>query len=153
MLIQKKNAGLLYMFAKKMKGNEVGVTFIETLVALAILGLIAAAFLSGLATGAKATLIADERATAESLARSQMEYVKSQDYVSVPWSYELPITPPDWDENHTLPPGYNGYTVSVAAEPLDGHDSDIQKITVTVNHGDKPVLTVDGYKVNRNEAE
>ncbi len=69
---------------KKLGGGESGVTLIETLVALAVLGLIAVVFLSGLATAARATLIADEQATAESLARSEIEYVKSQDYINNP---------------------------------------------------------------------
>ena len=60
--------------------NERGIGLIEVLIALAILGIVAAAFLSGLATASKAIYIADVRTTAESLARSQMEYVKNQPY-------------------------------------------------------------------------
>jgi len=152
LLIQKKNAGLLYMFAKKMKGNEVGVTFIETLIALAILGIIAVAFLSGLATGAQATFIADQRATAESLARSHMEYVKNLDYQ--PDASEYLVGP----EELTIPEGWVVPSpVAVSINPDTGEPSEadmgIQKIRVIVYHGDKPVLTVVGYKVNRYEAE
>ena len=148
---QRNIAAPLFRVAKKLKGNETGLGLIETLVALAILGSIAVVFLSGLATTAKATLIADKRATAESITRSEMEYVKSQDYVIAPWLYELPTTPPTWDASHTLPASYNGYTVNVTAELLDGHEPDdgIQKITVTVNRGSKLVLTVEDYKVDR----
>ena len=129
---------------------------LETLVALAILGLVAVAFLSGLSTAARATFIADEQATAESLARSQMEYVKSQDYSDAPWAYELPPdtppNPPSWwdpDAPPTLPAGYDGYYVSIWAEPLHVLDDGIRKIRVTVNHRDKEVLTVVDYKVDR----
>ena len=148
---QSNSITTLFRVAKKLRGNETGLSLIEILVALAILGSIAVVFLSGLATAAKATLIVDKRATAESITRSEMEYVKSQDYVIAPWLYELPTTPPMWDASHTLPAGYNGYTVNVTAELLDGHESDdgIQKITVTVNRDNKSVLTIEDYKVDR----
>ena len=111
--------------------------------ALAILGLIAAAFLGGLATAAKATFIADERATAESLARSQMEYVKSLEYVEyVDGATEYLPQIPQWHEDE-------GYWVTIGVEPLPSGDQSIQKITVTVERGDKTVLAVDGYKVDR----
>ena len=61
--------------------RESGITLIETVVALAILGAIAVIFLSGLATASKAAFIADEQATAESLAQSQMEWIKNASYV------------------------------------------------------------------------
>jgi len=129
-------------------------------VALAILGLIAAAFLGSLATAAQATFIADERATAESLARSVMEDVKSQDYIN----YD---DPEHVNYVFIMPPANPNYSVEIAAVPFDPatglsydetggifvHDYDIQKITVTVYRGTKSVLTVDGYKVDRYEAE
>jgi len=134
---QKNNASLLCRITKKMKGNEAGVTLIETLAALAILGLIAVALLSGVVTGARATFIADERATAESLARSQMEYVKSLDYAA---SYTLA----------GLPEGGGWAVPAPLVEPVPGgEDQGIQKITITVKHGDKTVLTVEGYKAER----
>ena len=60
--------------------NEKGFALIETIVALAILGTVAVAFLSGLATSVKATVISEERAIAESLVRSEMEYIKKCAY-------------------------------------------------------------------------
>jgi len=56
--------------------SERGFALIETLVALALLGIIAVAFLSGLATTSQAGFIANEQATAESLVRSEAEYVR-----------------------------------------------------------------------------
>jgi len=136
----------------KLKGSETGVTLIETLVALALIGIISVAFLSGLATAAKATFIADERATAESLARSQIEYVQSQGYID----YAVP----GHDEYIGLeaPPPNSNYSLEITAEPIDpdtgqplpaGQDDGIQKITVTVNRGSKLLLTLEGYKVER----
>jgi prepilin-type N-terminal cleavage/methylation domain-containing protein len=122
----------------RLKGSETGVTLIETLVALALIGIISVAFLSGLATAAKATFIADEQATAESLARSQIEYVKNQGYDSEATTY-LTVDAPE------------GYAVSVDVSSIPDPDTDtgIQKIRVTVKRGAKTVLIIDAYKVDR----
>jgi len=62
-----------------MKGEK-GFAIIETLISIALLGIIAVAFLSAMATASKAHFIADERASAKVLAQSQMEYLKSANY-------------------------------------------------------------------------
>ena len=132
------------MFAIKLKifsGNEAGVTLIEALVSLAIMGIIAAVFLSGLATTARASLISDEQATAESLARSQMEYVKALSYDPEASEYSAATIPSGED--------YTNYSVSILAEPLNSPDDGIQRITVTVKHYDTEVTTLQNYKVNR----
>ena len=129
-----------------MRGNETGVTLIETLVALALLSIIAVVFLGGLTTVATATLIANEQATAESLARSQMEYVKSQGYID--------YTDPEHEEYvefETVPVSYSvDFTVETIDDPDTGQPLEgIQKITVIVSRNDDPVLTLEGYKVAR----
>jgi len=123
----------------KLKGSETGVTLIETLVALALLGIIAVVFLSGLATAAKATFIADEQATAESLARSQIEYVKSQDYID--------YTDPEHEDYLTVTPLGSSY--SIDPPTITSIDVGIQKITVTIERDGESVLTLDAYKVDR----
>ena len=60
--------------------SEKGFALIETLVALALLGVIAIAFLGGIGTATKATIVADEQTTAESLVRSEIEYVRNCTY-------------------------------------------------------------------------
>ena len=146
MLRQRSFVAPRFRVIGKLKGRETGATLIETLVALALLGIISVAFLSGLATAAKATFIADEQATAESLARSQIEYVKSQDYDST-------NNPPQYDKISDIPIGYD--IDDILAERLDAkgdgteNDDGIQKITVTVTRGDKTVLIIDAYKVDR----
>lgn len=115
--------------------HESGVSLIEAVVALAILGIIIATFLNGLTLTSKAAFTADERATAESLAQSQMEYVKKSAYGT---------------EYSTAPilggKDYTDYSALIAVEPID---TGIQKITVTVNRSDKAVIKLEGYKVNR----
>jgi len=122
-------------------GRESGVTFIETVVALAILGVIAVTFLNGLTTASKATFIADERATAESLARSQMEWVKNTSYSYNATEYSPAPIPSGGD--------YVNYAAIIAAEPLHNPDDGIQKITVTVKRSDKGVIKLEGYKADR----
>jgi len=121
--------------------GESGVSLLETLVALAILGIIAAPFLSGLVTTSRAASIADEQATAESLARSQVEWVKNVDYVYSATEYSLAPMPGDKD--------YTNYSVVIAAEPLHSPDDGIQKIIVTVKHSDKAIIKLEDYKVDR----
>jgi len=121
--------------------RESGLTLIETVVALAILGAVSVTFLSGLTTISKATFIADEQTTAESLARSQMERVKTTDYVY--GATEYPPAP--------IPSGkdYINYSVVITAEPLNNPDDGIQKITVTIKHFDKTIIKLESYKAQR----
>ncbi len=139
--------------------NEKGFTLIGVMIALLLLGIIAVALLGALATASNAIFIADERATAESLARTEMEYIKNceYEYLSAPWSYELPSNPPSWDTTHALPAGYDGYSLTVDGnlfdadgdDDVDPDDEGIQKIIVTVKHHDKEVITLENYKVER----
>jgi prepilin-type N-terminal cleavage/methylation domain-containing protein len=144
-----------------------GFGLVEVIIALGLLGIIGIAFLGALATSSAAIITSDKHATAESLARSEMEFVKSQDYSSTPWSYQLPsrTSPtghfPDWwgTVSHTLPDGYEDYTATVEAtwlDPMeDGDDNDdgLQKITVTITFPDdtpegETVITLEGYKAS-----
>lgn len=143
---------MLIRIAKKLNilvGNQTGLTLIETLVALAILGTVVVAFLSGLATASKATFIADERAVAESLVRSEMEYIKSHHYINYAepghGDYGVVASPANYDIEVTVVP-----IDPETGQPLpSGEDEGIQKIIVTAKHGDKSVLTVEDYKGDR----
>jgi type II secretory pathway pseudopilin PulG len=148
-----------------------GMSGIEVIVALGILGLVAVVFLGGLSTAFKADIIADERSVAQSLASSQMEYVKSQEYVTAPSGGEATYPKIDLSE-------YPDYFIlgihrdSSIADDVDGvigvpwdtdggtpstDDNGIQKIAVIIYHpydSDEPdktkkVLTLEDYKVDR----
>ncbi|MBA7620637.1 hypothetical protein ES703_27990 [subsurface metagenome] len=121
--------------------RESGITLIETVVALAIMGTIAVTFLSGLATTYKAAFIVDEQATAESLARSQMEWAQNIDYVYSVTQYSSASIPSGRD--------YINYSATITAEPLHNPDDGIQKITVTVKRFDETVTRLQSYKVDR----
>jgi len=120
-------------------------TLLETLVALAILGTIAVSFLSGVGISSKAVYIADERATAENLARSQMEWAKNASYsynaTSNATCYSVAPIPADKD--------YINYSANITAEPLHNPDDGIQKITVTITRSGKVVFKLESYKVDR----
>jgi len=129
---------------KACQGSSRGLTLIEVLIALALVGIIAIAFLSALSTASMALILADERATAESLARSQLEYVKNQQYDDI-------NNPPQYIPLPEIP---DGYDIVITAERLDpnndgiANDDGIQKITITVKRDDpvKEVITLEGYK-------
>ena len=149
----------LRKFYRVLKGNSRGQTLIEVLIALAILGIVVVAFMTALTTSSRAIIVADEHTTAESLARSELEYVKSwNNYHLAPWSplfYTVTTagsTGPVWlDTGHHLPAEYANYSLNVSASCLPSHTSDdgIQQITVKVYHQGKLVLTTSTYKVSR----
>ncbi len=76
---------------------QAGLALTETLVALALVSAIGVAFLSGLATTSKATMVADEQTTAASLAQIQMEWVKKATYVPGATTYSAAPIPSSSD--------------------------------------------------------
>jgi len=138
--------------------NQRGTGFIEVLIALAILGIVAVVFLGGLGISLKTVFISDESSTALALAQSQMEYVKSQEYSGVDgWAYTLTTSShsyspdPQWPEDPSpLSSDYGGYCAEVKAEEID---TDIRKITISVYHNENCtgdiVFTLEDYKVRR----
>lgn len=125
-------------------GNESGMTLMEVLIAIAVLGVIAAAFLTALGGGLKGAMVADERTVAESLARSQLEAIRNAKYDDEsPYGYAKIDSP-------------RGYDVTIAVklfDPLTGSPdakvTDFQRIIVTVFRDNKTVLKVETYKVKR----
>ena len=129
---------------KAFQGRSRGFTLIEVVIAIALMGTIAIAVLSALSTASLALITADKRATAESLARSQMEYVKNSPYDDV-----LESGHPQYPTITPLPPGYTVVTTAVRLNPEGdslNDDDGIQQITVTVSRDGKAVITLDGYK-------
>jgi len=113
-----------------MNGQK-GYLLIELLVALALLGVIGAAFLSGLGTVAKTTASTNERETGRNLAQSQVEYVQGLTYAP---SYAPALISDD----------YAGYSAVIEASPLD--NPNIQQVTVTIRHQDKVVAIIESYR-------
>ena len=121
---------------KAFQGSSRGFALVEIVIAIALLGVIAVAILGSLSYASTVLIISDERATAESLACSQMEYVKNQPYDSINDPPEYSLIDPD-----SIPVGYNITIEAVRLNPdlnnPPDEDDGIQKITVTVNHHSK----------------
>jgi len=138
---------------KAFQSRARGFSMIEVVIAIALIGVIAVAILSALSTASIALIIADERATAESLARSQLEYVKDQEYNDELVEGEVIYTKiPDID----IPEGYDIWSVNregkivgdVIGIPWASNvstntskpanvDEGIQKIALVVTHKNK----------------
>ena len=123
---------------KSKKNNQTGMTLIETIVAIAILAAIGVVFLGGLVVCSKGTLESDQQATAESVARCQMEWVQGLTYVDNTTQY----TPANLDNFND----YEGYSANITVAPLHSPDDGIQQITITVLHHGNWVMSLEGYK-------
>ena len=162
---------------RKMKGEK-GWALIGVLIAIAILGLVAVIFASGISTGAKAVFVSDERATAESLAKSQLESIKGGNY--------NPATDHDDDSLYAtyskisdddIPPGYEirsfkknvegddvpvseivgvPWVISENEDPSQpaASENGLQRVILIIDHNGKDaVVTLEGYTVNLGEEE
>jgi len=161
---------------KAFQGSSRGFSLIEVVIAIALIGIIAVAVLSALSTASIVLIIADKRATAESLARSQMEYVKNQGYIDYSKELSAPEREPDFYGQIPIPSEVGDYTLETKAEPINASnttdittnpntpphqpypkkigspdvyqkDDGIQKITVIVSYDGKAVITLEDYKI------
>ncbi len=135
-----------------LKAKEAGVSLIETLVALALLALIAVGFLSGMSTTFKASMVSHDRVAAESLANSQLEYIKVQEYIAQadynpdnPASrYALIDIPADL--------AAQGYTIEISPPqtvyvPGGSGSLHLQSITVIIRRNGENKLTISDHKI------
>ena len=116
--------------------GRIGISLIETVVALGILGLIGVAFLTALSTTSKSTDLYQQRVTAASLAQSQLEIVKAAPYDDIPPYYG------DVSSPVSVPPGYN-ITISTVQQEVGK-----QEITVAVSRDGHSLLKLTTLKVN-----
>jgi type II secretory pathway pseudopilin PulG len=128
-------------------GNCRGFILIEALIGIALVGIIAVAILGALSTTSTVLIVADERTTAESLARRQMEYIKGQGY-----QVESAVTDAIYQKISGIPEGYSLWSVNSTGEiveeimgiPWDSQDSKpvdtdkgLQKVALVIIHKDK----------------
>ena len=128
-----------------MAKHEAGFSLIEILLAVALVGILSAAVPGALSGASRATITTSEHTTAQSLARSEMDYVQSQPYDST-------VASPVYAVITDVPPSYSIDTpVAVRLDPRnDGtaNDDGLQQITVTVRRNGRDVYTLVDYKVN-----
>lgn len=133
--------------------SEKGFALIETLVALALMGITAVGLLSGLATTFRAGTISQERVVAESLGKSQWEYIRAQDYI--PTADYDPDDPEKRYQLIAIPDELvvKDYTVEIGTPATiigpDGGEFELQSITVVINCDSKQILTISDYRVGR----
>jgi len=109
---------------KAFRGRSRGFTMVEVVIAMLLLGIIGVAVLTSLSYASTVLIITDRRATAESLAKTQMEYVKSWNYTSAPTNGVANYT-----KITDIPDGY-----TIGSINRDGDD---------VNYGgDDPIIAV-----------
>ncbi len=113
---------------KAFRGSSRGFSMLEVVIAIGLLGIVALSVLMALSTASAAMVIADRRATAESLARSQMEYIKEQDYIDYSDSEHLDYA--------LIPVDGGGYSIELVVEELvtDEEQTKLQKVKVIVTY-------------------
>ncbi|MFA5078491.1 MAG: prepilin-type N-terminal cleavage/methylation domain-containing protein [Dehalococcoidia bacterium] len=135
-----------------------GASLTEVLIALFILAVVGAVVVAGVFVAVKGNEVSRTHIMAEGLAKYELEYLKdvcTENWTVAPWSYTLPGPPaPPWDNSHTvLPSGYEGYSITIAAQPVISapylSDDRIQKVTASVNYAGKAVLSIEEYLVQR----
>lgn len=132
------------------RGQE-GLTLMETVVAVAIIGMVAPAFLLSLSTSFQSTQRTDERVQSEALIRSQLETIEASPY--------LDCNPtPCYQLITELPTQYSVsldvYALDTASCVTDGTCNTLQELTVTITRptgdgGNRFVLKMSAYKVKR----
>ncbi len=160
-----KNAIKMKNVLKPLK-SEGGFTLIEVIVAMAIMAAVIVIFLVAMVTTGKALLIAQERTTAESIARSVMESVKqipyySEDgsniYISEENTADYLINHPnfsiwsisEWDINgNTEVNGVVGVNWDIESNEVAGVDNGLQRIVLIIKKGDRDILTLESYKAS-----
>ncbi|MFC1861662.1 prepilin-type N-terminal cleavage/methylation domain-containing protein [Chloroflexota bacterium] len=127
-------------------GDEKGFSLLEVMLAMALAGILGVAIPSALSTANKTTIICNEHTLAESLARSQMDYIQNQ-------TYDKTNNPPVYNVLSNTPTGYSIVTEMARLDPKgDGtaNDDGLQQITVTVKHGTNITYTLVDFKVDFN---
>jgi len=121
---------------KALAGDQRGFGLVESLAAVTVLGVAVVSLVVALSSGMVDVDEGAQEVNAQSLAESQLEYIKSYPYDPQATAYPLVEAP-------------EGYTIDVGVTSIPDTDSDIQKITVTILRDDEELFRVDAYKVNR----
>jgi type II secretory pathway pseudopilin PulG len=123
------------MLIKKLSHlNESGFTLVDSLVSIALLGILGAALFFGMGTAMKTTGKMNTNRLAANLGQLQMEWVKQQSFF-----------PAYTTVAEASSPVYAGYSVTTGVEPVGARDCNIQKITVTVECNGQ-IITLEGCK-------
>lgn len=127
--------------------NKRGTTLIETLISIFLISSVVLTLLEALNVGITGTLNLSRKTSALNLAKSQMEYVKVQDYINASGDFN--------DTYGNISPNISditNYVISGEVENIDVSQS-LQKITVNVNYmAGKEDIELIGYKIAEGNA-
>ena len=129
-----------------------GLTLIETILAVAILGAIGVGLLNALDTNAKATRQLDEEVVATNLATAYFEAIKAMPYAETyPLPEDLITVPPQYIVNVDIDFSSDGDTTDGQITWVDTYNGEtLQKITITVSReGGRTVLSICTFKTKR----
>ncbi len=124
------------MIKQLISRGERGATLVESLMAIALLGGVVVTLVLTMSGGAMAVNQSDLQATAQELARTQLEYTKSYTYDPSAVTYPTVSAPAGW-------------SIAVGVSAVPGATNTIQKITATVSHAGTTILSVQDYKGER----
>ena len=116
--------------------GQKGMSMLEALVSIGILGGVVMTFIFGMSGGALAVKENGQELTVQNLARNQMEYIKSYPYSANATTYPKISTPP-------------GYSIAVRVTTVPKTNANIQKVTANVSRESVLLMTISDYKVNR----
>jgi len=137
-------------------GGEKGIVLIEVLAAIAILGVVAVAFLSALTAAYGAVIVADRHTRAESLTRTAFEYMRSLPYDHSSNFSGSDALPQTWQDPEDEESGYpylmdnnRDYRVQVTISKLE--DNSTLEIVVVIWYGVKAVDSTTTYRTDPNK--
>jgi hypothetical protein len=127
--------GFIKIHGRKIHGER-GISLVEAAMAIAILGTVIVAMILSMSGGVMAVQDDGQMVTAQSLARTQLEYIKNCTYEADAATYPT-VSVPD------------GYSITVAVNKVPDTSTDIQKVTVNILRSSSIIFTISDYKVKR----
>lgn len=117
--------------------NEKGQTLVEVLIGVTLLSVVILGLLQGLSVAVWGTINVGQRTMALNLARSQLEYIKSQPYdVEEPFEYDI------------VPDVPTGFQVEIS-DVTELTEDALQQVTITVTYLESKSVEFVGYKASR----
>jgi prepilin-type N-terminal cleavage/methylation domain-containing protein len=126
----------MYLIQEKMYQAKKGLSLLEVVISIAILGILLAGFIPAMMSVTGNTISVDDRQTGINIAESQMEYVKELPFSAIYTSNNISATYPSF----TVDP------INVNSH-IANRNEDLQSITIIVRKQGKVVARLTGFKM------